>query len=45
MSSISNNKSHFINHTLSYDTFSIIETTTDGFCCYNSIYKLLNIFV
>lgn len=37
----SNVKSHFINDTLSYDTFSIIETNTDGSCCYNSIYKLL----
>lgn len=35
------NKYHFINDTLSYDTFSIIETNTDGSCCYNSIYKLL----
>ena len=32
---------NFINDTLSYDTFSIIETNTDGSCCYNSIYKLL----
>ena len=33
---------HFINDTLSHDTFSIIETNTDGSCCYNSVYKLLN---
>lgn len=41
MTTSSNIKSHFINDTLSYDTFSIIETNTDGSCCYNSIYKLL----
>ena len=41
MATSSNVKSHFINDTLSYDTFSIIETNTDGSCCYNSIYKLL----
>lgn len=41
MTTLSNVKSHFINDTLSYDTFSIIETNTDGSCCYNSIYKLL----
>ena len=41
MTTRSNIKSHFINDTLSYDTFSIIETNTDGSCCYNSIYKLL----
>ena len=34
-------KSHFINDTLSHDTFSIIETNTDGSCCYNSVYRLL----
>jgi hypothetical protein len=41
MTTISNVKSHFIDDTLSYDTFSIIETNTDGSCCYNSVYKLL----
>tara|TARA_Y100000768_G_scaffold346561_1_gene294183 strand:+ start:834 stop:1436 length:603 start_codon:yes stop_codon:yes gene_type:complete len=41
MTTLSNVKSHFINDTLSYDTFSIIETNTDGSCCYNSVYKLL----
>ncbi len=41
MTTSSNVKSHFINDTLSYDTFSIIETNTDGSCCYNSVYKLL----
>ena len=41
MTTLSNSKSHFINDTLSHDTFSIIETNTDGSCCYNSIYKLL----
>ena len=38
---LSNNKSNFINETLSHDTFSIIETNNDGSCCYNSIYRLL----
>ena len=41
MTTLSNSKSHFINDTLSHDTFSIIETNTDGSCCYNIIYKLL----
>jgi hypothetical protein len=33
----------FINSTLSYNYFNIINTNTDGSCCYDSIYKLLKL--
>lgn len=38
---LKSSKDLFINSTLPYDSFKIIETNTDGSCCYNSIYKLL----
>ena len=38
------NYEHFINTTLNYDYFRIIETNNNGSCCYDSILKLLKIY-
>jgi len=34
----------FINTTYQYDTFEIIDTNTNGTCCYDSILRLLKIY-
>ena len=38
------NFEEFINTTFQYDTFDIINTNTNGTCCYDSILRLLKIY-